>query len=230
MAVNPNAKQVMTYAGPLLAGGVTTLTALLAAFGGADVARRNHQFLLYVAVTLVLLALAAGAAAAFLAAKKHPNLADAALIAAMAALVGGLGVASFAALDHQSGQPLLDASLIAGSPMRITATVARDGLRSKDEMVADVRAFAKAGGTGSSSMLYRATFGPNEQGVIALSFQIPIPAGLRARSIVLRAWVAPAAPKPGKKVAQPPACTTGPAVSLAKYQASCTLIVLPAKH
>lgn len=199
--------------GPVLAAllaALTTLLALLSAFGGADIARRNHQALLVAALILVLFAFTFGALAAL---TENPWLAA----GGMVLLAAGLGCAGYSALDHRSGRPLVVASLIATKPAHLEVRIERDGLGAGDRMEADVVTYSSVDKPRQNrrlSRVYWATVGPDESGKIALSFQLPVPSGAQAKSILIRTWVAGKDPPP-------PDCT-----SLSNPEA-CVFIVLP---
>jgi len=197
---------------------LTTLGALLGAFGGADVARRNHQGLLLAALVLVLLGFLFGAIA---------GLADSPKTAGfgMFLFVAGLGCAGFAALDHHSGRPLVTASLIASPATHIEATIQRDGLGADDQMEADVETFANLLGNGTPlATVYRASVGPDETGKIDLSFQVPVPNDANVRSLLIRTWVA------GKKRPDLSCSTRGRNGERdLRHTAACVLIVLPSR-
>jgi hypothetical protein len=203
----------------VLLAALTTLAALLTAFGGADVARRNHQGLLYGALLLVLLAFLSGALAALFNTHWLAGI-------GMILLVAGLGAAGWATLDHQAGRPLLSASLIETAPAHIEATIKRDGLGTKDQMEADVEGYTDlAAKTAPVATLYRASFGPDEDGKVDFSFQVPVPKDAWVKSVLLRTWVA--------RTSEPQnlSCTSSGVKNDLKYdlkyEAACVLIVLP---
>ncbi len=206
---------------PVLLASVTALAALLAMFGGADSAQRNHQYYLLGSVALVCAALLLGGLAAL---HDQKYLATVGVFA----LVVGLLLAAWAAVDHHSGQPQISASLITSPQQHIEATIERDGLAAKDQMEATVEGYPNENGKVEAGhppvVLYRASFGPDQSGKAALNFQVPVPQERKAiKSILLRTWVASSDHKPPDL-----SCSTGGSKSSGdtKHWAACVLIVL----
>jgi hypothetical protein len=209
--------------GAALLAALTTLFALLTAFGGADIARRNHQGLLVSALFLVLVGFLLGALALLSPSGSQPWIAA----PAMVLLVVGLGLAGWAALDHHSGRPLVSASLIETSPPHIEVNIERDGLGANDQMEADVETFADLDANRKPlATVYRASVGPDESGKIALNFQVPVPKDANARSVLVRTWVA--GKSPPARMSCGAAYNTKLSKELRDNAASCVLIVLPA--
>ncbi len=209
---------------PVLLGSVTALAALLATFGGADGARRNHQTILLISVIVVGVALLLGGFAAL------PNLLSLAG-AGMVVLVAGLLVAAYAALDHHAGRPQISASLISSPTEHIEARIVRDGLGATDQMEASVEGYSTMDGNDHPTdtkhdpiaTLYRASFGPDESGQAALSFQLPVPTNEEIKSILLRTWVTSGTAPVDLSCSKPGENTSADI----KHWAACVLIVLP---
>jgi hypothetical protein len=208
--------------GAALLAALTTLFALLAAFGGADIARRNHQGLLVSALVLVLVGFLLGALALIAPSGAQPWVAAPGIFL----LVLGLGLAGWSALDHHSGRPLVSASLIDTPTRHIEVKIQRDGLGASDQMEADVGIFADLdANTTPLATVYRASVGPDESGKIDLNFQVPVPTVEKARTVLIRTWVT------GKDPPADLSCATTYRKKLSKElrdnAASCVLIVLP---
>jgi hypothetical protein len=206
---------------PVLLSSLTALTALLAAFGGADAARRYHADRLTIAVAFVLTALLIAMIAALL---------DKKWIAAIAvpALVVGLLLASLAALDHQAGRPSITASLEAKPSPELDVSLKRDGLGSEDQMELFIegRNYNATDGdsaTDPPSVIYRASLGPDESGKVDLSFSIPLSPAPRYEAVLVKAWVT-ADIEDGEQNLD---CAR--TQQLTKYAAACALAILPAQ-
>jgi hypothetical protein len=207
---------------PIVLSSLTALTALLAAFGGADAARRNNSGELKTAVVFVLAALLVAGIAALV--DQRPL-----IICALILLVVGLLLASLAALNHQAGRPTISAAVKAGANPVLSANVKRDGLGSKDRMEVFVegehydRKTRRDNPTRPPSILYRASVGPNENGLVDLSFTVPLPRKPGYNAILLKTWV----PQPRLQDREQD-LKCGPETStVAKFEAGCALMVLP---
>jgi hypothetical protein len=151
---------------------------------------------------------------------------------ALALLVAGFVIAALAALDHQPGRPLLTASVRTKPRSELTVTVRRDGLGSGDEMEVFVEGriyYTKKNNVSDTatrppSVLYRASFGPNQDGKVDLSFSVPLPQKPRYTAVLVQTWVPFHFPtnKPEQTVGCGPQALNGP-----KYAAACVLATLP---
>lgn len=141
--------------------------------GGAELARRNHEWMLIGAVLGVL----SGSLVSVVGATIRSGWL---LVMGAAATFAGLVLASVAVFDREIGRPSVSVSVSEAGSL-LTASFEAGGLPSNEEL--QLWIVALPGG----ETLYRSSFGPDPSGDVKRTLEFPLP-GAGFDRLLLRAW------------------------------------------